>query len=129
MEASNNTEKVLIQIRSEKNHLGNLEKQIIACPRMTFKNNKVYIVLGGLTDIGLELANWMIKRGAKKIILSSPLSVTNGFQGLCLHKWSKYNDVSVTVNKANLSITSEVENLFANAVRLAPVGGKMTIFV
>jgi len=36
-----------------------------------FDANKVYILVGGLGGLGLEVAYWMVTRGAKKLVLVS----------------------------------------------------------
>lgn len=41
---------------------------------------KSYVIIGGLGGIGLELADWLIKRGAKKVVLSSRTGVQNAYQ-------------------------------------------------
>lgn len=40
----------------------------------------VYIVVGGLGGFGLELADWLILRGARKILLTSRRGISNGYQ-------------------------------------------------
>lgn len=40
----------------------------------------VYVVVGGLGGFGLELADWLILRGARKIVLNSRRGVTTGYQ-------------------------------------------------
>lgn len=40
----------------------------------------VYIVVGGLGGFGLELADWLIMRGARKLVLTSRRGITNGYQ-------------------------------------------------
>lgn len=40
----------------------------------------VYIITGGLGGFGLELADWLIMRGAQKLVLSSRQGIGNGYQ-------------------------------------------------
>lgn len=40
----------------------------------------VYVVIGGLGGFGLELADWLIMRGARKLLLTSRRGITNGYQ-------------------------------------------------
>lgn len=38
------------------------------------------MILGGLGGFGLELADWLVLRGAKKLILTSRTGIRNGYQ-------------------------------------------------
>lgn len=51
-----------------------------AVPRMTAHSNKVYVITGGMGGLGLELAGWLISRGAKKLVLTSRRGITTGYQ-------------------------------------------------
>src|SRR6266581_2330762 len=42
-----------------------------ARPRMSFYPDKAYLVTGGLGGVGLELAQWLIERGARRLVLAS----------------------------------------------------------
>jgi fatty acid synthase, animal type len=70
--------KVLIQIReNEKSELSSpmrIFSKIYCDPQM------VYIIAGGLGGFGLELADWLILRGCRKLVLSSRSGVKNGYQ-------------------------------------------------
>lgn len=66
--------KVLIEIRNE-NH------ELPTClPHYYCNPEHCSILLGGLGGFGLELADWLVLRGAKKLILTSRKGVTNGYQ-------------------------------------------------
>lgn len=70
--------KVLIQIRET-------EKSTTSLPMTVFKRtvcdpHMVYIIAGGLGGFGLELADWLVLRGARKVMLSSRRGVMNGYQ-------------------------------------------------
>lgn len=41
---------------------------------------KTYVICGGLGGFGLELADWLILRGCRKLVLSSRRGVTSGYQ-------------------------------------------------
>lgn len=40
------------------------------------------VIAGGLGGFGLELVDWLVKRGARKFVLSSRNGVRNGYQAL-----------------------------------------------
>lgn len=70
--------KVLIQIRS--NPFDKFSMPIKVLPRCYFDMEKVYVISGGLGGFGMELADWMILRGARKMVLVSRKGVTTGYQ-------------------------------------------------
>lgn len=39
-----------------------------------------YIIVGGLGGFGLELADWLVQRGARKLILCSRTGIRTGYQ-------------------------------------------------
>ncbi|XP_050677552.1 fatty acid synthase-like [Leptidea sinapis] len=61
-----------------------------AVPRYMCTSSKVYIVVGGLGGFGLELADWLILRGARQVLLTSRRGITNGYQSSRLRAWAGY---------------------------------------
>ena len=49
-----------------------------ALPRTYFNPHKSYIITGGLGGFGLQLAQWLIDRGARTLILTSRSGVKSG---------------------------------------------------
>lgn len=70
--------KVLIQIRSDP--FDKCSRPIKTLRKSYFDMEKVYIIFGGLGGFGMELADWMILRGVRKIVLVSRQGVTSGYQ-------------------------------------------------
>lgn len=60
--------KVLLQIRQEEPQLDVMPKpeRLLAVRRSLPHPDHVYLITGGLGGFGLELAQWLINRGAKK---------------------------------------------------------------
>ncbi|KAG5869188.1 hypothetical protein JTB14_000254 [Gonioctena quinquepunctata] len=116
--------KILIQLREETTDMSRLPpKSIMASPRVIFNPNKSYIIIGGLGGFGLELANWMIERGATKIILNSRRGLSTGYQAYCMKRWSKIRNVTVRVDMNDSSDPRKAEKLILDAMKLGPVGG------
>lgn len=70
--------KVMVKVREDSHD--DLTVPIKALPRAYFNGQKLYIIAGGLGGFGLELADWMILRGARKLILSSSRGISNDYQ-------------------------------------------------
>nr|XP_023013626.1 fatty acid synthase-like [Leptinotarsa decemlineata] len=115
--------KVLINIRNENASSPSPARTVAATPKIYFDPSKTYIIVGGLGGIGLELANWLIERGATKIVLNSRRKTLNGYQGLCLKKWSSFKNVTVKVSDADTGCLKGASQLVLEAQKLGSVGG------
>lgn len=117
--------KVLIEIRKEEEQiLTSLPRTISAIPKLYFDPSKSYLITGGLGGVGLELANWMIKKGASKILLNSRGGITNSYQTLCLRKWKEQKGVDIVISTKNSSDFSQARQLIEIAQKLGTLGGK-----
>lgn len=70
--------KVLLQIRETEQSVCSLP--ITVTPRPLFDPRLVYILVGGLGGFGLELADWLVMRGVKNLVLSSRRGVCDEYQ-------------------------------------------------
>lgn len=70
--------KVVLKVRE--NPLDDLTVPIGAIKRIYCDPNHVYIIPGGLGGFGLELADWLVIRGARKLVLSSSRGITKSYQ-------------------------------------------------
>lgn len=93
-----------------------------AVPRMTAHSNMVYVITGGMGGLGLELAGWLITRGAKKLVLTSRRGITTGYQSLCVHRWRNAG-VNVRVLTQDASTPEGAAKLLKEAATEGPVGG------
>jgi fatty acid synthase len=103
MSAGKHKGKVLIEVRPD-------EPQLLCPPsRMTVRAvcrtlcnpEHVYVITGGLGGFGLELAQWLINRGARKIVLVSRRGMRTGYQTRCVHFWRRMK-ISVLVSTLNI---------------------------
>lgn len=83
---------------------------------------------GGLGGFGLELANWLINRGARKVVVTSRSGLRTGYQSLCVRRWREAK-VQVLVSTADATSTAGAEQLVKEAARLGPVGGIFNLAV
>lgn len=65
-------------------------KLVEAIPRFFCDPNKSYVIIGGLGGFGLELADWLVIRGAKKLVLCSRSGVRTGYQAWRIKLWESY---------------------------------------
>ena len=69
---------------------------------------------------GLELADWLVLRGASKLVLSSRTGIRTGYQSLRVRLWRSYG-AKVVVSLADITTESGVTDLLSEANRLGQV--------
>lgn len=79
-----------------------LTKPVITTARCN--PDKVYIITGGLGGFGLELASWLVEKGARKLVLTSRSGIRTGYQA---RKVRLLKNQEVTVLVSTEDITSE----------------------
>lgn len=77
---------------------------------------------GDLDDFALELANWLVSRGATKLVLASRIGVQTGYQSLMIRRWTE-RGVSVSIDTNDVTTLEGSRNLIVAANKLAPIGG------
>lgn len=116
--------KVVVKVRDEETQksLKPTPKLIAAIPRTYMHTEKSYIIVGGLGGFGLELANWMVTRGATKLVLTSRSGVKTGYQSLMIRRWAD-KGVQVSIDTNDVTTLKGAQNLLTAANKLGPVGG------
>ncbi|XP_067120579.1 fatty acid synthase [Centruroides vittatus] len=116
--------KVVIKVRDEERQSVIVPKpmKMPVLPRTTCYPNKVYIICGGLGGFGLELAAWLIIRGAKHILLTSRSGVQSGYQQYRIKVW-KEQGVNIIISSLDASKYSQATELLELANKHGPVGG------
>ena len=69
---------------------------------------------------GLELADWLVLRGARKLVLSSRTGIRTGYQSLRVRLWRSYG-ANVVISLADITTESGVTDLLSDANRLGQV--------
>ncbi|XP_046739716.1 fatty acid synthase-like [Diprion similis] len=111
--------KVIIKIRNEDRGCQPLLRS--ALPRYYCSEDGSYLILGGLGGFGLELADWLVLRGAKKLILTSRKGVNSGYQRARINTWQSYG-VKVIISVGKDASTQEgCEAILKEAASLGPV--------
>jgi fatty acid synthase, animal type len=70
--------KVIIKVRENESDAATLPISVI--PRIYCSPDFAYIVPGGLGGFGLELADWLVLRGCRKLVLSSSRGISKQYQ-------------------------------------------------
>ncbi|KAG5867089.1 hypothetical protein JTB14_013864 [Gonioctena quinquepunctata] len=81
---------------------------------------KSYIIVGGLGGFGLELADWLVLRGARKLVLTSRKGVSTGYQRLRIKCWKSYG-VNLLISKYNITTREGCRILLEEAQKLGEV--------
>ncbi|KAF5295890.1 hypothetical protein FQR65_LT10378 [Abscondita terminalis] len=117
MSVGKHTGKILLKF---KNEFEQVPVSMLAKPRFYCDKEKVYIIVGGLGGFGIELADWLIGRGAIKIILVSRNGPINGYQHFKLKHWRKLGKM-IFVSQDDLTTESGCDNLLEKANALGVV--------
>lgn len=118
--------KVLLKIKDEEDKARGQQvtkgKTVTAIPKTYMNPDKSYVLVGGLGGFGLELANWLILRGATKVVLTSRSGIRTGYQSLCIRRW-RQNGVNVLVSTSDATTEKGAKKLMAEAAEIGPIGG------
>ena len=69
---------------------------------------------------GLELADWLVLRGARKLVLSSRTGIRTGYQSLRVRLWRSYG-AKVVISLADITTESGVTDLLSDANKMGQV--------
>ncbi|KAJ8969851.1 hypothetical protein NQ317_002334 [Molorchus minor] len=127
--------KVLVQVRKPEVAFEKLCKEFPCIPRYICDPEKTYVILGGLGGFGLELADWLVLRGAKKLVLASRKGISTGYQNLRtstqllteteddserVRTWTSYGTI-VKISVADISSKAGCEQLIEESQKLGSV--------
>lgn len=113
---------LITQVRNDDSNATQAVSAVVpAIARASCHPNKTYIITGGLGGFGLELAQWLVERGAKKLVLTSRSGVTTGYQARKLRRWAQIGAI-VQVLKLDASDAQQARQLVEEATKMGPVG-------
>jgi fatty acid synthase len=75
---------------------------------------------GGMGGFGLELADWLVLRGARKLVLTSRTGIKTGYQSFRVRIWHSYG-ATVVISLADITTKSGVTALLSDANKLGKV--------
>lgn len=125
--------KVVVKVRQEeegggKGRIDTAVRLMTSIPRTYMHKEKSYIIVGGLGGFGLELANWMVMRGACKLVLTSRSGIKTGYQSLMIRRWEDVG-VTISVDTNDVATAKGADALLTAANKLGPVGGIFNLAV
>ncbi|KAJ3652430.1 hypothetical protein Zmor_018395 [Zophobas morio] len=110
--------RILVKLRNEED--SGSKFQIMSNPRFHCDLRYTYVVIGGLGGVGLELSDWLILRGARKLVLASRSGIQSGYQQQRINIWTTYG-VEVKISTKDVSTERGCEDLIKEATELGPV--------
>ncbi|GLV33211.1 Fatty acid synthase 3 [Carabus blaptoides fortunei] len=130
MANGNHIGKVLIKIRDEEPELLIPPcKRLVNCvPRYLPTECGSYIIAGGLGGFGLELVDWLVIRGCKKLVLISRKGITTGYQAMRVKVWKSYG-IDLIISTEEIHTYDGCRKLIEQAMELGPVEGIFNLAV
>ena len=92
-----------------------------AIPRTSCHPHKSYVLVGGLGGFGLELAQWLVERGARYLVLTSRVGVRTGYQDRRVRELRKAG-VTVIVSTRDVNDAEEARALMREAASMCRDG-------
>jgi fatty acid synthase, animal type len=118
--------KVLLQIRDNEHDACTVPISVMQ--RSYCNSDLSYIIPGGLGGFGLELADWLVIRGCRKLVLSSSRGITKKYQAYRIKIWESYG-CKVVVNTDDITTKAGCESLIQAATKFGQVGGIFNLAV
>ncbi|XP_063924749.1 fatty acid synthase-like [Zophobas morio] len=116
--------RILVKLRNEEDidHDDNgIEKfQISSKPRFNCDVRYTYVIVGGLGGIGIELGDWLVLRGARKLVLTSRSGLQSGYHQQRINIWKSYG-VQVKVCTNDVTTEQKCEDLVKEANELGQI--------
>ncbi|KAL3270572.1 hypothetical protein HHI36_021109 [Cryptolaemus montrouzieri] len=122
MISGKHTGKVMIQIREEEPERMAKPPVVLSrgIPRFSCDPERTYVICGGLGGFGLELADWIVLRGARRLVLNSRTGVQSGYQSYRLNIWKSYGTLC-KISTADITTLEGCERLITEAQELGPI--------
>ncbi|XP_053662286.1 fatty acid synthase-like [Anopheles marshallii] len=118
--------KVVLKIRDNEDDLASVP--IAYLPRVYCNPEQSFVIAGGLGGFGLELADWLIIRGCRKLLLSSSRGITKPYQQYRINTWHTYG-VQVLVSTEDISTENGCRRLLQQAIKMGPIAGIFNLAV
>jgi fatty acid synthase len=112
--------KVVLQIRDE-NESQTKPLKVAAIPRTVIHPEKSVIITGGLGGFGLELAQWLAERGARKLVLTSRNGPQQPYHHYVINRLKRMG-VDLKIWRGQGITENEITDCIKTASDMGPVG-------
>ena len=114
--------KIVIKIRDENNNQENDAKSDLRITKQTFfYPHKSYVIIGGLGGLGLEVAQWMSERGAKRIVLATRRGISEAYQQNAIHQM-ELRGAKVVVSQNDATTENGCVRIIEDAYKMGAIG-------
>lgn len=120
MAAGKHIGKILIKVGNEKEPLNT---PVLGYPRFHAAPDKSYVIVGGLGGLGLEMADWLVMRGVKNLVIVSRNGIRTGYQRMRTNIWKSYGVKVLVISGVDASKRDGCEYILKSAEKQAPVDG------
>ncbi|XP_053675272.1 fatty acid synthase-like [Anopheles nili] len=118
--------KVVLKIRDNEDDIVSVPLSYL--PRLYCNPEQSFVIAGGLGGFGLELADWLIIRGCRKLLLSSSRGITKPYQQYRVNLWQSYG-VQVRISTEDISTEKGCRQLLQQAIQMGPIAGIFNLAV
>ncbi|KAI1283698.1 Fatty acid synthase [Halotydeus destructor] len=108
--------KVVIDMSSSGPEMGTVKQST------HFDCAKSYLIVGGLGGFGLELASWLVVKGAKNIVLNGRSGIRTPYQRYTLERLQQ-DGARVEVSVENCALLDGAKSVLDDCLKLGPLGG------
>jgi fatty acid synthase, animal type len=118
--SNKNMGKVLCQMRD--NEKAECTTPITVIPKIYYNSQLSYVICGGCDGLGVELADWLVIRGCRKLIFTSNIGISKNYWNYRTKIW-KSHGVEVILSTVNISTKKGCEALLLEAAEMGRIGG------
>ncbi|XP_070507532.1 fatty acid synthase-like [Chironomus tepperi] len=118
--------KVLVKVRENESSIETLPIKCI--PTIHCYENESCIIVGGLGGFGLELADLLVLRGCKNLVLSSSRGIVNSYQAYRIRTWESYG-CKVVISTSDIKTKNGCQELISVAKSMGIVSGIFNLAV
>ena len=87
----------------------------------TFNSNNSYLIIGGLGGFGLQLIQWMVNKGVKRIVINSRTGIVSQYQRMIVNR-IRVSGVICEIDKHSLTDTN-IEHTLNLVNSIATISG------
>ena len=98
------------------------EVKALSPEKLRFSSEGSYIITGGASGLGIELAKWMVDNGAKHLALVSRSGPKSAYDKGWIEQMHKHG-ANIMIEKLDLSSEKEVNDMVNRVNKIAPLAG------